>query len=61
MAAHLTQEVHLVTGGGGYSGYKLGLALLAEGYRVILFDLNEPKDGVPEGITFIKVSCVGFK
>ena len=50
-----------MTGGGGYSGYKLGLALLAEGYHVILFDLNEPKDGVPEGITFIKVSCVWFK
>lgn len=47
-------ERHLVTGGGGYAGLRLGKALQESGHDVILFDINEPQD-IPENITFIQV------
>lgn len=46
-------ERHLVTGGGGYAGLRLGKALQESGHDVILFDINEPQD-IPENITFIQ-------
>lgn len=36
------QEVHLVTGGGGFAGFWLGRNLAAHGHRVILIDVREP-------------------
>ncbi len=55
--AECDQECHLVTGGGGYAGLNLGIALNKEGHRVILFDLHEPLYPVPEDITFVQV-CI---
>ena len=52
-------ETHLVTGGGGYPGYRLGKALLQKGYNVVLFDIREPSDSV-EGMEFIKVWLIQF-
>ena len=52
-------ETHLVTGGGGYPGYRLGKALLQKGYNVVLFDIREPCDSV-EGMEFIKVWLIQF-
>lgn len=55
-----TQECHLITGGGGYVGLHLGKALHLSGHRVVLFDVREPADIIPEGVTFIKVDLFFF-
>ncbi|ELU09595.1 hypothetical protein CAPTEDRAFT_166167 [Capitella teleta] len=48
-------ERHLVTGGGGYVGLRLGAALLDKGHKVTLFDLNPPNDEeIPAGAQFIQ-------
>ncbi len=49
------KECHLVTGGGGYPGFRLGLALHKKGHAVILFDIREPSEAMPDGMKFIKV------
>jgi len=49
-------ELHLVTGGGGYPGFRLAMALLKRGHRVRLLDLHPLRDVLPEGVTFIQVS-----
>ncbi|GAB4820511.1 hypothetical protein N2152v2_007557 [Parachlorella kessleri] len=40
----------VVTGGAGYVGHRLGLALAGKGYQVTLMDLNPPLDSLPEGV-----------
>nr|XP_058900005.1 short-chain dehydrogenase/reductase family 42E member 1 isoform X2 [Kogia breviceps] len=47
------KETVLVTGGGGYFGFRLGCALNQKGVRVILFDISSPAQTIPEGIKFI--------
>ncbi|XP_049601045.1 putative short-chain dehydrogenase/reductase family 42E member 2 [Syngnathus scovelli] len=42
----------LVTGGGGYFGFRLGRALAAQGMSVILLDLNKPSLDLPDGALF---------
>ncbi|MGH0161892.1 UNVERIFIED_CONTAM: hypothetical protein FKN15_042037 [Acipenser sinensis] len=44
----------LVTGGGGYFGYRLGCALVRCGISVILLDLHKPKWDIPEGAVFLQ-------
>lgn len=44
----------LVTGGAGYLGHNLGLALTKLGYTVILFDVHKPDLDVGSGVTFIQ-------
>nr|XP_002761254.2 short-chain dehydrogenase/reductase family 42E member 1 [Callithrix jacchus]XP_008984522.2 short-chain dehydrogenase/reductase family 42E member 1 [Callithrix jacchus]XP_035137734.2 short-chain dehydrogenase/reductase family 42E member 1 [Callithrix jacchus]XP_054104420.1 short-chain dehydrogenase/reductase family 42E member 1 [Callithrix jacchus]XP_054104421.1 short-chain dehydrogenase/reductase family 42E member 1 [Callithrix jacchus] len=48
------KETVLITGGGGYFGFRLGCALNQKGVHVILFDINSPAQTVPEGIKFIQ-------
>ncbi|XP_005073129.1 short-chain dehydrogenase/reductase family 42E member 1 [Mesocricetus auratus] len=48
------EETILITGGGGYFGFRLGCALNQKGVRVILFDISQPAQNLPEGITFIR-------
>ncbi|XP_040837963.1 short-chain dehydrogenase/reductase family 42E member 1 [Ochotona curzoniae] len=48
-----SKETVLITGGGGYFGFRLGCALNQKGVRVILFDLHNPAPTLPEGVTFI--------
>lgn len=48
------EETVLITGGGGYFGFRLGCALNQKGVRVILFDIIEPAQNLPEGITFVR-------
>uniref|UniRef100_A0A3Q4G566 Short chain dehydrogenase/reductase family 42E, member 2 n=1 Tax=Neolamprologus brichardi TaxID=32507 RepID=A0A3Q4G566_NEOBR len=42
----------VVTGGGGYFGFRLGRQLANEGFSVILLDLNKPPCDIPDGATF---------
>lgn len=46
------KETVLITGGGGYFGFRLGCALNQKGVHVILFDISRPET-IPEGIRFI--------
>ena len=50
------QQCHLVTGGGGYAGFRLGLALRKAGHKVALYDVREPVEPLPDDITFIQVT-----
>ncbi|XP_055367003.1 putative short-chain dehydrogenase/reductase family 42E member 2 isoform X2 [Betta splendens] len=42
----------VVTGGGGYFGFRLGKELASRGMSVILLDLHPPPCDIPEGVTF---------
>ncbi|KAM3863892.1 putative short-chain dehydrogenase/reductase family 42E member 2 [Diretmus argenteus] len=42
----------LVTGGGGYFGFRLGKALASQGASVILLDLHKPPWDTPDGAIF---------
>lgn len=48
------KETVLVTGGGGYFGFRLGCALNEKGFHVLLFDLSSPAQTIPEGIEFVR-------
>ncbi|KAM4531344.1 putative short-chain dehydrogenase/reductase family 42E member 2 isoform 1-T1 [Odontesthes bonariensis] len=62
MASRLGEEVAVahgvskgkvvVTGGGGYFGFRLGRELASEGLSVILLDMNKPSCDIPDGATF---------
>ncbi|KAF7666386.1 hypothetical protein LDENG_00107680 [Lucifuga dentata] len=45
----------LVTGGGGYFGFRLGKALASQGLSVILLDMHRPSCDIPDGATFYQV------
>lgn len=45
----------VVTGGGGYFGFRLGKELASEGLSVILLDMNKPPCDIPDGATFYQV------
>lgn len=45
----------VVTGGGGYFGFRLGKELAHQGMSVILLDLNQPPSDIPEGVIFYQV------
>ncbi|XP_038662261.1 short-chain dehydrogenase/reductase family 42E member 1 isoform X1 [Scyliorhinus canicula] len=53
MEASATETI-LITGGGGYLGCRLGCALHKMGRKVILFDIHNPIQQVPDAIVFIK-------
>ncbi|XP_053904503.1 short-chain dehydrogenase/reductase family 42E member 1 [Malaclemys terrapin pileata] len=57
---NVTKEMVLITGGGGYFGFRLGCALYKKGVDVILFDVLKPVQAVPEGVKFIQgdVCCL---
>uniref|UniRef100_A0A8C7X7K6 Short chain dehydrogenase/reductase family 42E, member 2 n=1 Tax=Oryzias sinensis TaxID=183150 RepID=A0A8C7X7K6_9TELE len=42
----------LVTGGGGYFGFRLGRDLASQGFTVILLDICKPSCDIPDGATF---------
>ncbi|XP_023369899.1 short-chain dehydrogenase/reductase family 42E member 1 isoform X2 [Otolemur garnettii] len=46
-------ETVLITGGGGYFGFRLGCALNLKGFHVVLFDISSPAQTIPEGIKFV--------
>ncbi|XP_035381479.1 putative short-chain dehydrogenase/reductase family 42E member 2 [Electrophorus electricus] len=48
------REKALVTGGGGFFGFRLGRALARRGTSVILMDLHKPYWEVPEGVIFLQ-------
>ncbi|RLW01299.1 hypothetical protein DV515_00008071 [Chloebia gouldiae] len=48
------KERVLITGGGGYFGFRLGCAIYQKGVDVILFDVVKPLQTVPEGIKFMQ-------
>lgn len=45
----------VVTGGGGYFGYKLGCALANAGASVVLYDVHRPTWEIPNGVVCIQV------
>lgn len=51
----------LVTGGGGYFGFRLGKELASEGMTVILLDVNKPLWDIPDGAIFFQVILEGEK
>ncbi|XP_048371790.1 short-chain dehydrogenase/reductase family 42E member 1 isoform X2 [Sphaerodactylus townsendi] len=53
-AGNATKEMVLITGGGGYFGFRLGCALAQRGANVILYDVSKPIQEIPEGVKFIK-------
>ncbi|KAJ6657180.1 hypothetical protein lerEdw1_002769 [Lerista edwardsae] len=59
-AENLVKKTILITGGGGYFGFRLGCALSKKGADVILFDISKPVQEVPEEVTFVQgdVCCV---
>ncbi|XP_062997048.1 short-chain dehydrogenase/reductase family 42E member 1 [Elgaria multicarinata webbii] len=48
------KQTVLITGGGGYFGFRLGCALSKMGVGVILFDVSQPILEIPEGVTFVQ-------
>ncbi|KGL81054.1 Putative short-chain dehydrogenase/reductase family 42E member 2, partial [Tinamus guttatus] len=44
----------VVTGGGGYFGFKLGCALASSGASVVLYDTNKPIWEIPNGVVCIQ-------
>lgn len=48
------KETVLITGGGGYFGFRLGCALSQKGVRVILFDISSPAQTIPQGVKFVR-------
>lgn len=57
-AADVQQEVHLVTGGGGYVGFWLGRKLAQQGHRVLLIDIREPTWTLQENMEFFKCDLI---
>lgn len=45
----------VVTGGGGYFGFRLGKELARQGMSVILLDLNKPSCEIPDKAVFYQV------
>ncbi|XP_053126411.1 short-chain dehydrogenase/reductase family 42E member 1 isoform X2 [Hemicordylus capensis] len=48
------KETILITGGSGYFGFRLGCALSKKGVGVILFDVSEPIQAMPDGVRFVQ-------
>ncbi|XP_001508136.1 short-chain dehydrogenase/reductase family 42E member 1 [Ornithorhynchus anatinus] len=48
------KETVLITGGGGYFGFRLGCTLHRMGVDIILFDVQNPPQEVPKGMRFIQ-------
>lgn len=44
----------LITGGGGYFGFRLACALLKTSSKVVLFDVSPPIQDLPEGLIFMR-------
>ncbi|XP_071106669.1 short-chain dehydrogenase/reductase family 42E member 1-like [Haliotis cracherodii] len=53
-SASKADEIHFITGGGGYPGFCLGKNLIEEGHKVKLFDIKEPVWDLLPGMEFIK-------
>ncbi|XP_014806857.1 PREDICTED: putative short-chain dehydrogenase/reductase family 42E member 2 [Calidris pugnax] len=53
-ALHEKRMRAVVTGGGGYFGYKLGCALAKAGASVVLYDIHKPIWEVPNGVVCIQ-------
>lgn len=51
---NLIKETILITGGGGYFGFRLGCALSKKGVDVILFDISKPVQEMPKGVKFVR-------
>lgn len=47
-------DKYVITGGGGYFGFRLACTLSKKSSRVILFDVRPPAEELPEGTEFIQ-------
>ncbi|KAB5574695.1 hypothetical protein PHYPO_G00211970 [Pangasianodon hypophthalmus] len=47
-------NTYVITGGGGYLGFRLACALSKKSFRVVLFDVRPPSEALPEGVEFIQ-------
>lgn len=52
-----TNPKFLVTGGGGYIGFHIGMRLLQLGYEVVLFDLRHPSSDWDHNISVQRIHC----
>uniref|UniRef100_A0A3Q0TCG6 Short chain dehydrogenase/reductase family 42E, member 2 n=1 Tax=Amphilophus citrinellus TaxID=61819 RepID=A0A3Q0TCG6_AMPCI len=50
----------VVTGGGGYFGFRLGKQLASEGFSVIFLDLNKPPCDIPNGAIFYQSDILDY-
>ncbi|KAK9392685.1 short-chain dehydrogenase/reductase family 42E member 1 [Crotalus adamanteus] len=49
-----SKETVLITGGSGYFGFRLGLALAKSKVDVILLDVSKPTQEMPKGVKFVQ-------
>ncbi|XP_043120384.1 short-chain dehydrogenase/reductase family 42E member 1 isoform X2 [Puntigrus tetrazona] len=54
MEVNRTGRTYLVTGGGGYFGFRLACALLKTSSSVVLLDVRPPSQELPEGTVFVR-------
>lgn len=54
-ADDFVDDVHLVTGGAGFTGFKLGQKLADIGKKVILVDIVPPKWPLASNMSFVQV------
>ncbi|KAM9481384.1 short-chain dehydrogenase/reductase family 42E member 1 [Clarias gariepinus] len=54
-------EKYVITGGGGYFGFRLAHSLSKKSFRVVLFDVKPPSEALPEGVEFIQGDIREFK
>lgn len=54
MEVNRTARTFLITGGGGYFGFRLACALLKTSSNIVLFDVNPPSQALPEGVVFTR-------
>ncbi|KAL7870218.1 hypothetical protein SRHO_G00077150 [Serrasalmus rhombeus] len=54
MNTNLAAHTYVITGGGGYFGFRLACTLRNESSRILLFDVRPPSAVLPEGVEFVQ-------
>ena len=60
MSKRGSTETWLVTGGGGYAGYRLGKKIAEIGHHVILYDIIDLQWPLLNGMKYIQVNMCSY-